>query len=1189
MKSLFKLLFWMLGLCLVLLIAVVVAIATLDPNSHKDWIITTVEEETGRTLALDGAINLSWYPWLGLEVNDLTVGNAPGFGSEPFFHTDYAKFRIKLVPIFHQQYEVDTIQFHGTVINLAKNKDGVTNWDDLMGEKKQRQAFPLTSLILGGVDIKDARLTWTDAGTDTHQEINKMNLAIGELVYGEPIDISLSLDVTSNKPALSGDALLTGTIAYDQKNETVAVRPLNFSSHLKGKNIPGGRTEVMLSTAVDIDLDKDNVIIPELALSGLGTSVNGDLEIQKAQSSTPLVKTNLKIEGSDLSLLFKVAEIEPLASQIAGLKNRRFKINTTLEADMDRGDVNVSELTADLLDAEIRGEVKARNIQSKTPELQGRVIASGPDLPTLLQVVGQFETGENKTLRKYGKQLSNIPAQQKSFMVNTKFDADLKAGDIEIPEIALKGLGITVDGGLTARDMQAKQGTVTGNLAISGTNMSAVLAAIDQQAAAEVLRDFNVKSGISGTRSDISLKPLALTATFAGKQIPNSPATLTLNADTRIDLDSDQLSLDNFTASGLGLNLKGDIKARRFQSDAPGLQGKINASGENLPVLMELLGRFQTGEDPALLVYGKRLGALPKDYKRFRLDTQFDAEPKKGNYDIPEISFNGLGLTVQGQLRSKDMQNPGGSINGNIDINSRDPAPLLTALDKKSIAEVIQGIHIESGVSGSRSNLNLKPLALTATVLNKQTPNAPVNLSLSADTSINLESEQLRLDNFSVNGLGLNAKGSLTAGKIMQAPEFSGSLDVPAFNLRELMSRLNMEVPNTKDKNALTRVALASRFSGSAQNMNISDLRLALDESTLLGKLSVTDFEKPATTFDINIDRFNADRYLEPVAEGKNRAPVTPEAAAGAAVQLPVEMLQSLNASGSFRVKEFIFSNIRMTDVSLTLQGKDGDIRLDPLSAGLYRGQYKGDIKLNAAGKVPRLTINSSLKGVQIEPLLLDYMGKADLTGTADISIAAFTVGSDTSTLKRSLNGQGEVHVSNGILRGIDVRKVLEQIEIMIESKAIRGVDRGEQTIFDRFDLRFNMNNGVARSEQFLMTSPGIRVTGEGILADLHNDAILYKMLVEVDEETATRNEERYNIGGYSLPVKCQGKIQSPDCKPEYTDIVKTIIQKSLIEKLMKNAGDTQGQSTGQDVSGQQQVDPTQQILNKALEGIFKK
>ncbi len=52
MKSLIKLILGLSGLVVVILLAVVITVATLDPNDHKDWISKQALEKTGRTLIL---------------------------------------------------------------------------------------------------------------------------------------------------------------------------------------------------------------------------------------------------------------------------------------------------------------------------------------------------------------------------------------------------------------------------------------------------------------------------------------------------------------------------------------------------------------------------------------------------------------------------------------------------------------------------------------------------------------------------------------------------------------------------------------------------------------------------------------------------------------------------------------------------------------------------------------------------------------------------------------------------------------------------------------------------------------------------------------------------------------------------------------------------------------------------------
>ena len=67
---------------------------------------------------------------------------------------------------------------------------------------------------------------------------------------------------------------------------------------------------------------------------------------------------------------------------------------------------------------------EASNIDSDTPAMKGKLKASGPDLPTLLQVAGQFEGGEDPKLKILGEKLSK--ASNKSFEVNTEFCCHIK-------------------------------------------------------------------------------------------------------------------------------------------------------------------------------------------------------------------------------------------------------------------------------------------------------------------------------------------------------------------------------------------------------------------------------------------------------------------------------------------------------------------------------------------------------------------------------------------------------------------------------------------------------------------------------------------------------------------------------------------------------------------------------------------
>lgn len=1003
----------LLGLLLVSLLAVVVYISTLDPNNYKGLIADKFSEQTGRTLVMDGDIRLTIYPWLGIEVNGVTIGNASGFGDQPFFHADQAMVRIKLMPLLQEQYEIDTIRLHGATINLAKNEAGQTNWADLVsgGETQDTGGLPLAAVILGGVDIQNANLIWDDRGTATHYTISNMMMSTGELVYGAPIQFNLSLNAAANKPELAADVKLSGTIIYDLDNETFDITPFELTTTLTGPNVPNKSAAISLKTAINANLADETLAINNLQFDALDTSLAGNIQISNIESTTPTIQTTIKLAGKDLSMLFKVAEIEPLASQIAKLGNRSFDFAATINADMQRGDVDLSGLQANLLGANVKGDIKATNIESASPAFRGTLNASGPDLPTLMQVLGQLQGGAESALTQYGSKLSHVA--NKSFVMNTNFDADMGTGNIKMPVLTLKALGTNLSGTLTASNMNQTSGSMTGQF---------------------------------------------------------------------------KLTADN-----------------------------------------------------------------PKD--------------------------------------------------------------LLAALDQSELGEVMQSVNLDVNISGNRANLNIKPFALTMVLAGAKILNSPVTLGLNAVTQMNLEKETLNLDNFSLTGLGLNATGTLKATNILNSPAFNGEVNVAEFNLRTLLQQLNQELPITADTKAYSRVSLATAFDGSSNAMNISKLSMAFDDTKLDGKLSVTDFAKPAIQFGITIDQLNADRYLPPPPKDGNNRTLTPEVAVGAAMQLPVELLRSLNASGDMKVGQLVISKAKLADIVLSLNAKDGLIKLAPVSANLYQGSYAGDINLDATSAEPVLSFKSSLQGVQMDPLMTDFTGSSNISGTGNIELGVSAKGDNTDSLKKSLSGNGKVALEKGILRGVDVAKVLEQVEIMIESKRPMAIDKGVETPFDTFTSTLAINNGVVNSDDLLITAPGIKITGKGTVINLVNDTLDYNLVASADASSVTQGTERYNIGGYSVPIRCRGQVNGPSCVPDVGEILKVAVQKAVQEKVQEKLGDVLQRALGvpaqsqpeqaqpeqaqpatdpaqtqptEPQPAQQPIDPKQELINRALKSIFK-
>ena len=1285
-----KLIKLLLGLTLLFIVIAAVtvmgALLYFDPNEHKDFITSRVENATGRAFSIAGNISLSYYPWLGLEAEGVTLGNAAGFGKDPFVHADKIALRIKTMPLFRQRYELDTLRLHGLQLNLAKNEKGTSNWDDLAGgAEKDRQKpadrLQFAAVILGGVDIRDGRITWQDKANEQSIKISDLNVTTGELTYGAPIDLKVGLQAVSSKPELNTALKLNGTLTYDLDTEIYAFKPIDLLATLKGKNVPGGTTDLAFKAAVETDLKKDTATVSDLGLNVLGTSIKGELVATNIKSGKPETRAQLAIKGDDLARLVQLVDPKA-ADELGRLKDRSVDMKLGLESDLDKDELRLSNMDIKLLGAVIQGHIEASNTQSNEPSARGMLKARGPDLPALLQVVGQFETGDEPKLKEYGQRLSGI--SDKSFDVNAEFDADLAAGNVLVPEFSVKTLGINANGQLDGKNMNSGNPKVEGKFSLKGEKLAGVLTALDKKALGEVLQSISIDTGVSSGGGDIALSPLQVKATFAGKQIPDSPADIALHADTRVNLEKQTIGMKNMTLKGLGLDIAGNIHASRIKSETPAVSGNLDArgsdlallfmiagveplasqlagltdrsfniktsldadlekgkiklssldakllgaainghidtsniqtstpaatgmlkaTGPDLPALMQVLGQFETGKEPKLKEYGQQLSKVAD--KSFDISAGFDADMKGGNINVPDLSAKVLGISATGQITAKNFRSDNGSVNGKFNLQGDKLADILAAFGQAPLGEVLQAINVDAGIQGSGGEYSLSPLQVQATFAGKQIPNSPVAMNLSASsTRANIDKQTLVIDNLALDGLGLNVKTSINASKIMEKPEFTGNLSVADFNLRTFAQQINQNLPATADKSVFSKVGLVTGFAGSTDSLSLKNMTVKLDDTKLNGDLSVNHFAQPDIKFGITVDAINADRYLPPGAKGK---PVTPETTvAGAATELPLDTLRTLRINGDLQIGQLTISNARMTNIKLYLKARDGDIRMEPVSADLYQGNYQGAVGLNVTGKVPALSVKSQLAGVQLDPLLKDYTQapESPVAGTANLKFDQLTAyGTNADQIKQTLMGTGSFNVEQGVIRGHDVRRYLEQIEIMIETKQIPNFTKGGQTPFEKLAGTLNIENGVVKNKDLLMLSPGFRVTGKGTLANLKKETIDYKLLASVDETRTTQGGDTFNIGGYDLPIICEGKYDDikSACGPNAQEIIKKVIKQGVLEQIGESlniplsGAATEGTApassepatpTGSGTTKKKTESPQEQLI-KGVEGLLK-
>lgn len=617
-----------------------------------------------------------------------------------------------------------------------------------------------------------------------------------------------------------------------------------------------------------------------------------------------------------------------------------------------------------------------------------------------------------------------------------------------------------------------------------------------------------------------------------------------------------RLEMDTVTLHGLQVNLERDASGKTNWADlaAAAADGPQPGADSSAP---------RGGDGPALAALA--LGGI--DVVDARLSWSDAVSGQK--VQLSDVNLRTGALTLDAPV----------DVEGNLQLSVADPP-------------VTGGVILSTRVHHAAGGTQLRAEALTV-ALDLRGPTLPggeLVANLGTDVALDTQAGTASLSALQLAVADLRASGALQASGLNGTPAVTGNIEVASFNLRELLAALGQSVPATADTDTLTAVSLQTQLAASPTSLSLEPLQVQLDDSTLKGTLAVSDLAAPALRFDLGIDAIDADRYLPPEAAGGSGAgpgangaggpgAATPGAAAAAAAELPLEMLRALDVQGTLRLGQLSIRNMSLADLAATLTAKDGNIRLSPVAARLYGGAYAGNIGLDVRGEVPRISLDESIDGVQLSPLLADLQGEDRLEGTASAKLAATATGAGADAIKQSLDGNGEFRFTDGALKGINVAAMLREARARITGTEADTAGLPQRTDFSEMGGTFVIRDGVLSNDDFAAKSPLLRVTGEGSV-DLARETIDYRPTVSVVATAQGQGgSDLGDLAGLDVPVKIGGTFAEPTYGVDVEALASSLVsarvegvvaeqKEKVTEAVQEKVGEALGGSVGKLLGG---------------------
>jgi AsmA protein len=450
------------------LIVVIIALLLIVPifvnlEKYKPVIEKQVTETTGRPFSIGGDLRLSLFPWAGLTLSDLHLGNPPGFGGKEFLNVKSFDVRAKLIPLLFRELEVKRFVIDGLKVVLERNKQGRGNWEGMgkpsegaplepakkrTKEKEPQKALPIEALTVGEFTVTNSSILLIDDATERKREVSQVTLRLKDVSLDRPIRLAFSAAVWGNPLSVEGQL---GPLGKDPGKGKI---PFDLAAkafkevdlHLKGSLI-----EPADSRRFDLAFEV-SPFSPRKLMSAIGQPF-------PVATADPQVLSRLalkgKVKGDPQSLAVSDGDLELDESRLDFALNARDLSRPDVSFDVRLDRINLDRYLP--APAERKGSGEGKQVEPKKTDyapLRKLVLAGSVQVGSFTVKKAKLENLHLKVSGKNGVfRLDPVTAKLYQGTLSSKASLDVSQ-DIPKTSVSLQAKG--VQGGPLVKDLTAK-------------------------------------------------------------------------------------------------------------------------------------------------------------------------------------------------------------------------------------------------------------------------------------------------------------------------------------------------------------------------------------------------------------------------------------------------------------------------------------------------------------------------------------------------------------------------------------------------------------------------------------------------------------------------------------------------------------------------------------------------------------
>lgn len=495
------------ALVLVIVLALTALLVFFDPNDYKPQIDAAIQRQIGREVTIEGPIRLSVFPWLGIELGQVTVANAPGFGHKPLADLDGAQASIRVLPLLTRQIRIGTVTLRDLHLRLIRHADGQSNWQGIVdhlshddesaqgdtnaapvSQDQPRQSLPLSSLEVSAIKITNAAVDWDDRAGDAHYVLNDLDIDTGRLTDGAAFRLEIGADLHLPDQGLVAEINMVSSIEPHLADRFYRFGSLSVNVLLDGPSIPGGKQEANLSAAGQLDMAAGRFSLDDFTLQTAGATVNGRMT-GDGLNSTLAYNGRLTVERFSPRSVMQQMEIDPPSTQ---LKSALTSASFDAQFDGDADQIRFKQIKATLDDSTLEGTGRIEDPAS--PHIILDLNLDQLDVDNYLPPGSAEQARTSQPPQSGGGHAQKNAEFDLSALQALHLDGQLTIGTLTAANIKVRNAAVK----LAADDGVAKMDPLTAQLYGGALDMSARL---DTQPARPVFE-------LAGTLKNLQIQPL---------------------------------------------------------------------------------------------------------------------------------------------------------------------------------------------------------------------------------------------------------------------------------------------------------------------------------------------------------------------------------------------------------------------------------------------------------------------------------------------------------------------------------------------------------------------------------------------------------------------------------------------------------------------------------------------------------